>query len=92
MSMSQAEGDTQGSDALGRSPQVAAESGAHPRDAELVRDGTPGLDRFTYDDSIVRMFAWATAIWAVVATLAGLVIAIQLVLPPAIDRFPAMLG
>lgn len=57
-----------------------------------VQSGSPGLEQYSYDDSIVRKFAWATAIWAVVATLAGLVIAIQLVLPPAIERFPAVLG
>jgi cytochrome c oxidase cbb3-type subunit I/II len=41
----------------------------------------PNLERFTYDDAIVRKFALATIIWAVVATLAGLWLALQLVLP-----------
>ncbi len=39
------------------------------------------LEKFTYNDDIVRKFAVATAVWALVATLAGLVLALQLVLP-----------
>jgi cytochrome c oxidase cbb3-type subunit I/II len=35
----------------------------------------------TYDDDIVRKFAFATVAWALVATLAGLFIALELVLP-----------
>src|SRR5688572_30484666 len=35
----------------------------------------------TYDDDIVRKFAFATVGWALVATLAGLFIALELVLP-----------
>ncbi len=54
--------------------------------------GGAEMQRFSYDDAIVRKFAWATVVWGVVATLAGLVIAIQLVLPSAIDRFPGLLG
>jgi cytochrome c oxidase cbb3-type subunit I/II len=39
------------------------------------------LEKFSYDDAVVRKFAFATAIWALVATLVGLFIALQLVLP-----------
>jgi cytochrome c oxidase cbb3-type subunit I/II len=39
------------------------------------------LEKFSYDDDVVRKFAFATAIWALVATLAGLFLALQLVLP-----------
>ncbi len=39
------------------------------------------LDAFTYDDGIVRKFALATMVWAGVATLAGLWIALLLVMP-----------
>ncbi len=39
------------------------------------------LEKFTYNDHIVRKFAMATAVWALVATLAGLLLALQLVLP-----------
>lgn len=39
------------------------------------------MEQFSYDDSIVRMFATATIVWAIVATLAGLVVATVLVAP-----------
>ena len=39
------------------------------------------MDSFSYDDRIVRMFALATMVWALVATLAGLIVAILLVMP-----------
>ncbi len=42
---------------------------------------SPKLDKFTYDDNIVRMFALATLVWALVATLAGLYVALLLVVP-----------
>ncbi|HEY2410082.1 MAG TPA: cytochrome-c oxidase, cbb3-type subunit I [Polyangiaceae bacterium] len=38
-------------------------------------------EQFTYDDAIVRKFAFATAIWGLVATLAGLWLAVMLVMP-----------
>ncbi|TWT41695.1 hypothetical protein RAS1_28160 [Phycisphaerae bacterium RAS1] len=39
------------------------------------------LETFVYDDAISRMFMTATIVWALVATLAGLVVAVELVLP-----------
>lgn len=39
------------------------------------------MESFVYDDSIVRMFMWMTIIWVVVATLAGLLVAVELALP-----------
>ncbi|MEZ6095461.1 MAG: cytochrome-c oxidase, cbb3-type subunit I [Pirellulaceae bacterium] len=39
------------------------------------------LDSFTYNESIVRMFMLATLVWGIVGTLAGLLVAIILVLP-----------
>ncbi len=39
------------------------------------------LEKFSYDDDVVRKFAIATAVWALVATLVGLILALQLVLP-----------
>ncbi len=39
------------------------------------------LDQFSYDDKIVRMFALATLVWGLVATLVGLMVAILLVAP-----------
>jgi len=39
------------------------------------------VERFVYDDAIVRMFLLATLVWGLVGTLVGLVIALQLVNP-----------
>jgi cytochrome c oxidase cbb3-type subunit I/II len=39
------------------------------------------VENFSYDDGIVRMFVTATILWAVVGTLAGLFVAILLVMP-----------
>ena len=39
------------------------------------------LDTFSYDDAIVRKFAVATMVWGVVAFIAGLYVAILLVVP-----------
>jgi cytochrome c oxidase cbb3-type subunit I/II len=39
------------------------------------------IERFVYDDAIVRMFLVATLVWGLVGTLVGLVIALQLVNP-----------
>ena len=47
--------------------------------------GEVPLDEFKYDDGISRMFMTATVIWALVATLAGVVVALQLVLPVAVE-------
>jgi cytochrome c oxidase cbb3-type subunit I/II len=39
------------------------------------------MEKFTYDDTTVRKFAIVTIVWGLVATLAGLVLALQLVMP-----------
>ena len=49
----------------------------------LVRRESPANETFVYDDQIVRMFLFSTVIWGLVATLAGLVIALQMVIPVA---------
>ncbi len=41
----------------------------------------PGLERFTYDDQVVRLFLFATMGWAIVAMAVGLFIALQLAYP-----------
>ncbi len=46
------------------------------------------LEKFSYDDAVVRKFAIATAVWALVATLAGLILALQLVLPQLSFNLP----
>jgi cytochrome c oxidase cbb3-type subunit I/II len=42
-----------------------------------------GLESFVYDDKIVRMFAWATVGWGIVAMLVGVIIALELAFPKA---------
>ncbi|MBI5611203.1 MAG: cytochrome-c oxidase, cbb3-type subunit I [Deltaproteobacteria bacterium] len=39
------------------------------------------LERFVYDDAVVRAFAAATVVWAIVGMLVGLIIASQLAFP-----------
>jgi cytochrome c oxidase cbb3-type subunit I/II len=39
------------------------------------------LESFSYDDKIVRMFALATLVWGIVGTVAGLIVAVILVMP-----------
>ncbi len=60
--------------------------------ASTADGSSPGLETFTYDDAIVRKFVLATLVWALVATLAGVVIALQLVLPTFVDRLPEAFG
>jgi cytochrome c oxidase cbb3-type subunit I/II len=52
-----------------------------PPSASPDKAGGPVLERFSYDDAIARKFLAATMIWAVVATLAGLYVALLLVQP-----------
>jgi cytochrome c oxidase cbb3-type subunit I/II len=42
---------------------------------------TASLDRFSYDDDIVRKFMFATLLWGVVGMIVGLLIALQLANP-----------
>ncbi len=46
------------------------------------------IENFSYDDRIVRMFCTATIVWALVATLAGLLVAVLLVLPSLAAGLP----
>jgi cytochrome c oxidase cbb3-type subunit I/II len=39
------------------------------------------METFSYDDAIVRLFATATIVWAIVATLVGLIVAVLLIVP-----------
>jgi cytochrome c oxidase cbb3-type subunit I/II len=45
------------------------------------RFAAPLLDRFSYDDDIVRKFLWATLIWGLVGMLVGVIIALQMANP-----------
>ncbi|TWU45228.1 hypothetical protein Q31b_03990 [Novipirellula aureliae] len=50
--------------------------------SELERTGTQEvLETYSYDDDIVRKFATATLVWAAIATIVGLIVALLLVLP-----------
>jgi cytochrome c oxidase cbb3-type subunit I/II len=51
-------------------------------------DSGQQIETFSYDDDIVRKFATATLVWAVVGTVAGLLVALLLVLPRLIDGMP----
>ncbi len=42
---------------------------------------TERLERFSYDDGLVRMFVWATMVWGVVGLLVGVIAALQLANP-----------
>ena len=50
-------------------------------DAAALAGASPGLERFSYDDVIVRKFLFATLLWAVVGMAVGILIALQLVHP-----------
>lgn len=39
------------------------------------------IEQFSYDNRLVRAFAWAAAIWGAVGMLVGIIIALQLVFP-----------
>ena len=47
------------------------------------------IDVFAYDNAIVRRFMVATLVWAIVGMLAGLTIALKLVLPQFLGSAPS---
>ncbi|MEM1329775.1 MAG: cytochrome-c oxidase, cbb3-type subunit I [Planctomycetota bacterium] len=63
---------------------TGAVGGSRFEDADpsaAVAESSAELESFTYDDAIVRKFAFATIVWGVVAMLVGLIIALQLAIP-----------
>ncbi|NRA58203.1 MAG: cbb3-type cytochrome c oxidase subunit I, partial [Phycisphaerales bacterium] len=62
-----------------------ASEAAVPSDVNAASTHGPtnggALDRFSYDDAIVRMFFWATLAWGLVGLLVGVIIAFQLAVP-----------
>ncbi len=54
-------------------------------DPHSKSDPHPLLERFSYDDSIVRKFALATVVWGLVGMLVGIVVGAQLALPPLVE-------
>jgi cytochrome c oxidase cbb3-type subunit I/II len=62
-------------------PEIKQGSLAHqPGDERLATDNI-AVDKFYYDNKIVKMFAYACVFWGIVGMLAGLVAALQLVFP-----------
>jgi cytochrome c oxidase cbb3-type subunit I/II len=59
------------------STSLAASGSTEP----VATAGGRRLERFVYDDAVVRAFAAATVIWAIVGMLVGLVLACQLAFP-----------
>lgn len=50
-----------------------------------TRDRAEPLEKFSYDDVIVRRFVAATVLWGLVATLVGLLVAVLLVMPKLME-------
>lgn len=50
-----------------------------------TRDHAEPLEKFSYDDVIVRRFVAATVLWGLVATLVGLLVAVLLVMPKLME-------
>ncbi len=54
---------------------------SHASATTVSHSGPAEMETFQYNDHIVRMFATATIVWGLVGTLAGLIVALLLVLP-----------
>jgi cytochrome c oxidase cbb3-type subunit I/II len=67
---------------------TAAAQDASPKSESGSLQGEDRLESFSYDDQISRMFVIATIVWAAVATLAGLIVAILLVRPSLTNGMP----
>ncbi len=66
-----------------------SESSALAEQGSAARSGTAGeLEQFSYDDQIVRMFLTATIVWGLVATLAGVIVAVLLIVPALTGGLP----
>lgn len=72
-------------------PLMDTQVANHSEQSDATDDTTnrsTELESFSYDDGIVRLFATATIIWAFVGTLAGLIVAILLVMPTLTAGLP----
>jgi cytochrome c oxidase cbb3-type subunit I/II len=67
---------------------TAAAQDASPKSESGMLGEEDRLESFSYDDQISRMFVIATIVWGVVATLAGLIVAILLVMPSLTNGLP----
>ena len=50
----------------------------------------PMVERFAYDNAIVRKFIVATVVWGVIAFVAGLIVALKLVFPEFLGAIPPL--
>jgi cytochrome c oxidase cbb3-type subunit I/II len=58
-----------------------------------IQPGSGGMDKFFYDNKVVKWFAYATMFWGMVGMLAGLFAAFQLVFPQLnFDLAPTSFG
>jgi cytochrome c oxidase cbb3-type subunit I/II len=74
------------SSVIAERPAHAANGAATEPDPLHGVEVRPGpMEQFTYDDAVVRKFAFAILLWGVVAMLVGLIVALQLVLPVAAE-------
>ncbi len=60
------------------SADAVSASGSHH---EGGGEGQVAMEKFVYDDAIVRKFTFATIIWGVIGMLVGVIIALELVVP-----------
>ncbi len=68
--------------------KVLAHGTEHSIASETSSRHDEPMETFSYNDSVVRMFAFATVFWGIVAFLVGLYVALQLVLPQLSFRLP----
>jgi cytochrome c oxidase cbb3-type subunit I/II len=52
-----------------------------PSTSSIATPSARAIERFVYDDDIVRKFMFATMVWGLVGMLVGLLVALQLVVP-----------
>ncbi|CAG0949112.1 cytochrome c oxidase cbb3-type subunit I/II [Phycisphaerales bacterium] len=64
--------------------QLTTELGRSP----VTTAGYGRMEKFSYDDAVVRKFLIATLIWGLVAFLVGLIVAFELVLPTILKYVP----
>ncbi|MBI1303754.1 MAG: cytochrome-c oxidase, cbb3-type subunit I [Phycisphaera sp.] len=50
-------------------------------DSSHAQAGAPALERFSYDDAVVRKFMMASVVWGIVGMLVGVLVALQLADP-----------
>ena len=64
------------------------ETSTDTREMNQATDSRPLEETFSYDDAIVRKFVTATILWGFVGTLAGLIVALLLVIPDMLGFHP----